>query len=91
MFRPTIIVATLFTMLCSLAIVDVAEACPMCKAATEADANLPRAYMYSIIFMLAVPGTIFTSFGIGLYRLNKKENVSLEIAEQFSQNKPNNR
>ena len=91
MFRPFIVVAALIAMFFVFAVVDVAEACPMCKAATEADANLPRAYMYSIIFMLAVPGTIFTGFGIGLYRLNKRELAALEIAEQFSQQTPTER
>ena len=49
------------------------SACPMCKAANEnADDPRPRAYMYSILFMLAMPATIFTGFGIGFYRLSKQ-------------------
>ena len=57
----------------SVPAVQLAEACPMCKAANETDDNLPRAYMYSILFMLAIPATLFTGFGIGIYRLNKRE------------------
>jgi len=34
-------------------------ACPMCKMALESDDPQPRAYMYSILFML---GMIFTAF-----------------------------
>ena len=63
-------------MLGSLAVgplVDVAEACPMCKAANEANDALPRAYMYSILFMLAVPASVLTGFGIGFYRLSKQQ------------------
>ena len=56
-------------------LVDKAEACPMCRAANESDEALPRAYMYSILFMLAVPATLFTGFGIGFYRLSKRQSV----------------
>ena len=52
--------------------VDAAWACPMCKEATETDSRLPQAYMFSILFMLAVPASIFTGFGIGFYRLSKQ-------------------
>ena len=48
-------------------------ACPMCKEANEADDRRPKAYMYSILFMLAMPATIFTGFGISFYRLSKKQ------------------
>lgn len=49
-----------------------AYACPMCKDAVEASGNaVPRAYMYSILFMLGVPATVLTSFSIGIYRLSK--------------------
>jgi hypothetical protein len=51
--------------------VDVATACPLCKEANETNPALPRAYMYSILFMLAVPATVLTGFGIGFYRLSK--------------------
>lgn len=63
-------------MLGSLAVgplIDVAEACPMCNAANEANDALPRAYMYSILFMLAVPASVLTGFGIGFYRLSKQQ------------------
>jgi hypothetical protein len=49
-----------------------AMACPMCKQANEQDEATPRAFMYSILFMLAVPATLFTGFGIGFYRLSKR-------------------
>ena len=54
-----------------------ATACPMCKAANEADQNgqpntKPRAYMYSILFMLSMPATLTAGFGFGFYRLWRK-------------------
>ncbi len=49
-----------------------AAACPGCKNATETDPLLPKAYMYSILFMLAMPATVFTGFGIAFYRLSRK-------------------
>ena len=47
----------------------------MCQFANESKANdaLPRAYMYSILFMLAVPTSLATGFGIGFYRLSKQQ------------------
>lgn len=51
---------------------DVASACPMCKAAAEADPRLPRAFMASILFMLGMPFMLLTCFGVGFYRLSKQ-------------------
>jgi hypothetical protein len=58
-----------------------ARACPMCQVANESgepgedcavrDAR-PRAYMYSILFMLAMPATLLTGFGFGFYRLHRQ-------------------
>ena len=56
------------------------QACPMCKTALEdtedQDPALearPKAYMYSILFMLSMPATLFSAFGIAFYRLSKKQ------------------
>lgn len=58
-----------------------AGACPMCKNANETDDHRPRAYMISILFMLAVPATIFTGLSVGLYRLSKRENAAIANGE----------
>ena len=58
--------------------VSSAQACPSCKAANETDSRLPKAYMYSILFMLGVPVTMVTGFGIGFYRLSKRQREALE-------------
>ena len=50
-----------------------AQACPMCKTAAEQDERQPKAYMYSILFMLGMPTMIFGTIGVGLYRMNKRE------------------
>ncbi|MEX2288053.1 MAG: hypothetical protein WD648_13245, partial [Planctomycetaceae bacterium] len=51
-----------------------AFACPMCKEAVEETGTaLPRAYMYSILFMLGVPATVLAGFSIGMYRLSKSK------------------
>lgn len=52
--------------------ISTARACPMCAEANKADKNRPKAYMYSIIFMISMPALIFTGFGVGLYRLHRK-------------------
>ena len=65
----------------------VATACPMCKYANEANqpdetANLrPKAFMYSILFMLAMPPTIFTIFGVSFYRMCKKAEAANATGE----------
>lgn len=50
-----------------------AVACPMCKQANETSDALPRAYMYSIFFMMGTPAMIFVGFGLTFYRLSKKQ------------------
>ncbi len=49
-----------------------ASACPMCKLANESDNRLPRAYMYSILFMIGMPMTVLSGFSIGFWRLSRK-------------------
>jgi hypothetical protein len=60
-----------------------ASACPMCKLAAESDSRLPKAYMYSILFMMGMPGTILTGFGVGFWRLSRKAaRMQLEAGQQ---------
>jgi hypothetical protein len=63
-------------LLCSAAFlgpaITSASACPMCAEANKVDKNRPKAYMYSIIFMISMPAIICTGFGIGFYRLHLK-------------------
>ncbi len=58
-----------------------AQACPMCKVANEQDAQLPRAYMYSILFMMGMIFSLAGSVGFGMYLMARKENDSLEAFE----------
>lgn len=57
-----------------------ALACPNCKLANEADDNKPKAYMYSILFMIGMPATIFTGFGVSFYRMAKKAQAENDAA-----------
>ena len=50
-----------------------AAACPGCRDANETDPRRPTAYMYSILFMLGMPATIFSCFGIAFYRMSRRE------------------
>jgi len=49
----------------------------MCKAANESDQKgedvnaKPRAYMYSILFMMSMPATICGGFGFAFWRITK--------------------
>jgi NAD(P)-dependent dehydrogenase (short-subunit alcohol dehydrogenase family) len=55
-------------------LVEAVHACPMCREALEADdLSRPRAYMYSILFMLSVPAMLVAGFGIGFYRLSQQQ------------------
>ncbi len=56
-----------------------AMACPNCKFANETEDSRPRAYMYSILFMIGMPATIFTGFGISFYRMSKKAQLAAEL------------
>ena len=57
----------------------------MCKyaneseQATEAENARPKAYMYSILFMLSMPATIFTGFSLGFYRLWRQQQALNEL------------
>ena len=44
----------------------------MCKLATESTSRQPRAYMYSVLFMMSMPAMLTTGFGIAFYRLSKQ-------------------
>ncbi len=60
------------------------QACPMCKIANEQDSMLPKAYMYSILFMMGMIFSLGGGVGVGMYYLGRKENAALEALEQFS-------
>lgn len=81
--RRLLLTVALFGALFVAAQVSPAAACPMCKVANEskqdkAENLKPKAYMYSILFMLAMPATLLTGFGIGFYRLSKKNAAAAE-------------
>ncbi|MDA0587884.1 MAG: hypothetical protein O2820_08415 [Planctomycetota bacterium] len=66
---------------------ETADACPMCKAAVDGDNAQAKAYMYSILFMLAVPGMIVGGLTAGLIRLGRREAIAtkeFELAEEFA-------
>ncbi len=74
----------------ALAYSPAADACPMCKLANEqgtdpqaaAVANArPRAYMYSILFMLSMPATLTAAFGLAFYRMHKRQLAELGATE----------
>ncbi len=66
-----------------------AGACPGCKNANETDSRRPMAYMYSILFMLGMPATIFSCFGVAFYRMSRREMLAqqeLMAEETLSEN-----
>ncbi|MFO1042795.1 MAG: hypothetical protein U0941_13465 [Planctomycetaceae bacterium] len=55
-------------------------ACPMCKFALETDDPKPRAYMYSILFMLLAIGSVVGGLILFLSWLNKHERTVMDAA-----------
>lgn len=55
-------------------------ACPMCKAANEEDDAKPRAYMYSILFMLTVPAMLVSGVTFSLFKMSRIEAEALRDA-----------
>lgn len=78
-----IIMMTLSMIMASGLVSSEAQACPGCKNANETDSLRPRAYMYSILFMLGMPATVFTGFGIAFYRMSRR--AMQEQQEQLAQ------
>ena len=72
--------ASVFTIAVLAAMPEPAAACPSCKAANETDSLRPKAYMYSILFMLAMPTTVFAGFSLCFYRMSRNE---AEMAEML--------
>lgn len=86
----TVVLATLL----GLAPASQALACPMCKLANEskqgneAENLRPKAYMYSILFMLSMPATLTAGFSIAFYRLWKKGQEQMEQADLSGTDEP---
>lgn len=70
------VVASLMVLICA----SEAWACPMCKLALETDDPQPKAYMYSILFMLGMIGSMFGGVATLLVWLTRQERLSLEAA-----------
>ncbi|MFN0053288.1 MAG: hypothetical protein ACKV0T_13985 [Planctomycetales bacterium] len=56
----------------------VAEACPMCSQSIADENALPRAYMYSILFMLGMPALVFSGMGLTIYRAFTRQALAQE-------------
>lgn len=63
------------------ALAQAVSACPMCNQSIAEEDKLPRAYMMSILFMLGMPATIFTTAGILIYfKIRKFQTEQLALA-----------
>jgi len=70
----------LCTALCGLSLfATAAQACPMCSQSISEESLLPHAYMYSILFMLAMPATVFTGFGTLIFLKFRKFNAQQPV------------
>jgi len=69
-----------------------ATACPNCKAANETDSLKPQAYMYSILFMIGMPATIFAGFSVSIWQMNRQAQLEQELvaANELTPDSENN-
>ena len=56
-----------------------AQACPMCSQSIAEENLLPHAYMYSIIFMLGMPATVFAGIGSAIFLKFRRFNAQQQI------------
>ena len=85
MWRRTIFLASVMVgAACFGPTMPSAQACPMCKVANEQDSLLPKAYMYSILFMMGMIFSLGGGVGFCMYRLSRKENAALEAWGQLT-------
>jgi hypothetical protein len=78
--RRFILVTAMFTAFGALPLCESqATACPNCKAANESDSLKPKAYMYSILFMIGMPATIFAGFSVSFWRMNRQAQLQQEL------------
>ncbi len=92
MRRSTWLAAIFGAALLFLATAPPVSACPMCKLASESASRQPRAYMYSVLFMMSMPMMISTGFGIAFYRLSRQakrmQEAELRDLEQANETPP---
>jgi hypothetical protein len=81
--KRTVVVAALLVAHLAGPLVQSVQACPMCKIANEQDALLPRAYMYSILFMMGMMFSLAGGVAFAMYRIGRRENSDLEGLEHF--------
>tara|TARA_R110002095_G_scaffold153846_1_gene133691 strand:+ start:577 stop:891 length:315 start_codon:yes stop_codon:yes gene_type:complete len=75
--RSCLLAAVMLGLFSAPAVLSKATACPMCKQLNDTDDNKPRAYMYSITFMLTMPAILFSCFGVVFYRMNQREQAAM--------------
>ncbi|QDT90960.1 hypothetical protein [Gimesia algae] len=79
--RSCVLTAALLGLFSSPVVISQAAACPMCKQLNETDDSKPRAYMYSIAFMLAMPAMLISGFGIAFFKMMKREQKTVQHYE----------
>lgn len=79
--RSCVLTAALLGLFSTPAVISQAAACPMCKQLNETDNSKPRAYMYSIAFMLAMPAMLISGFGVAFFKMIKREENTVQHYE----------
>jgi ABC-type dipeptide/oligopeptide/nickel transport system permease component len=75
--------------ICGLALVSAtAQACPMCSQSIAEEDLLPHAYMYSILFMLGMPATVFGGIGTAIFLKYRKYAAQVPAMEPLAEIPP---
>ena len=80
MRRGMKVLSIVFAVVCGLTLfAAAAQACPLCSQAIVAEDSVPKAYMYSILFMLGMPATVFTGIGTCIFLKFRKFNAEQHV------------
>ena len=79
--RRFLLVAFAIVMLPSLA-----WACPMCSQTLNEEQHLPKAFLASILFMLAVPPTVLGGIAFAIWRAKRKHAQLQQAMEAVGEN-----
>jgi heme/copper-type cytochrome/quinol oxidase subunit 2 len=74
---------------------NAALACPTCSEAANANdpehQGMVKGYFYSILFMMGMPYTVFTCFGLYMYREVRKARAARDAAKLTDGKLPNDK
>jgi hypothetical protein len=75
----------LLVFLAILAFPALTRACPMCSQNLNEEQHLPKAFLASILFMLAVPPTVLAGIAFAIWRARRKHALLQQAMESVGE------